>query len=67
MIMSIVSLGQNVQVITEPLRDILMFTWFSYFPLEKQCQERNDLLSDINISLQVSPYLPQSYETLWRH
>ena len=66
MSMSIVSLGQNLQGIIEPLIDILMFTWFSYFPSEKQYQERNDPVSDINIRLQVSPCLPQSYETVWR-
>jgi hypothetical protein len=67
MSMSIVSLGQNLQRITKSLIDILMFTRFSYFPSEKQCQERNDPVSDINIRLQVSRCLPQSYETAWRN
>jgi len=67
MSMLIVSLGQNVQGIAQPLIDILMFTQFSYFPSEKQCQERNDPVSDINIRLQAPRCLPQSYETVWRN
>lgn len=45
------SLRQNLQGITESLTDILMFKWFSYSPSEKQYQERNDPVSDINIKI----------------